>query len=226
MSVDSGPLQVVLVLWGRGRREDVRVAEVERSTAELLLERRSELVEPVVSEPKVPLEPNLQRKPTLVHRDTVSVQGVRLGMTMAEGRNTLGEPESLHGDFPERAWMIYSSHDSKIVDSTEIQFSNDRAVEILGTRLEHGKQSFRTTGEIQPLLDYFGKNDFQHAEGSGGSPVLCWSGTTVVLEVTTFGLDTGNTGLFYLGDPNFFHDRPHLWYTSCGAVIEPTPSME
>ena len=69
MSVDSGPLQVVLVLWGRGRREDVRVAEVERSTAELLLERRSELVEPVVSEPKVPLEPNLQRKPTLVHRD-------------------------------------------------------------------------------------------------------------------------------------------------------------
>ena len=162
------------------------------------------------------LKPNLERSPEQFSQANIRVDGVGLGMNFDEVLEVLGEPVSLDGSLPLYFSAIFAGKSDYEV--TEVSFANGVLVDIFGTRKlqRSGRVVVKSGDALTSLYSHIGKNDYLHGYGSGGSPLYCWAGRDLVLEIATTEKDEVHG--FWLGDPTFFTDRPHLWFSGCGGV--------
>lgn len=180
---------------------------------QLPLQKAEDSPKSIPGAPRMLLKPNLQRDPALFNASDISVDGVRLGMSFHEVWDVLGEPKEIWGNPPGDMVVAYAGRRGQ---GTRLRFAEDKVVDVEGTQLCRGLMELAQARDpISGISDKLGPNDYRHLLGYGGSPLYCWASPVAVLEVTS-----GETGLyaFHLSDPSYHKDRPHLWFSSCGAV--------
>ena len=153
------------------------------------------------------------RERSLLTLNSVTVGGIKLGMSKEHVGARLQESESWEAEEERNYWEGRATPETQL---WSVGFKDDKANSISGYALEfRGERIVLNRSGLARLDELLGRTDDHHGYGPGGSLVKCWIEDEVVIEVIV--LEDGEHGQVLLGDPRKL-PRSHLWETGCGGI--------
>jgi hypothetical protein len=118
--------------------------------------------------------------------------------------------------YEEHGRLEFKLHD-EFVEHTEVWIAENRVVHVGGLTLQfEGEELGGLWKPFEKVERVFGPHNGRHLYGSGGGEVRCWSSSDVVMETSV--LEESLIGFIQIGDPCYFSNDRHLWYSSCGSL--------